>query len=157
MNRRMTRVDRRRWLWPSVACVTVVLSPWCRDGLAAPAVDPAVEERAIRAAVERVAPSTVRIEVVGLAAEGEAAAGAGPSTGLIVGADGWIVTTSFAVTKETVEVLVVLPDGTRKAAKVVGRDVARTIVLLKIVSPAFIAASLFSMSSSGTAKPIPES
>ena len=70
--------------------------------------------------------------MIGLPEEGEAAAGAGPSTGLVVGADGWIVTTSFAVTKETVEVIVLLPDGSRHPAKVVGRDLARTIVLLKI-------------------------
>jgi len=104
----------------------------CQNGVAVAAVDPVLEEQAIRAAVERVAASTVRIEVIGLPAEGEVAAGAGPSTGLVVGAEGWIVTTSFAVTAETVEVIVVMPDGTRSPAKVVGRDPARTIVLLKI-------------------------
>ncbi len=119
------------------ACLAVgVVACQCRTGFSAPAVDPVLEEQAIRAAVERVAASTVRIEVIGLPADGEAAAGAGPSTGLVVGAEGWIVTTSFAVTAETVEVIVVMPDGSRSPAKVVGRDVARTIVLLKIDSPA---------------------
>ena len=129
-----SRVGFRRML---ATCLAFgVISCPCRAGFAAPAVDPVLEEQAIRAAVERVAASTVRIEVIGLPADGEAAAGAGPSTGLVVGADGWIVTTSFAVTPETVEVIVVMPDGSRSPAKVVGRDVARTIVLLKIESPA---------------------
>lgn len=117
------------------ACLAAgAIASSCQVGVFAAGVDPALEEQAILAAAERVAASTVRIEVIGLPGEGEAAAGAGPSTGLVVGADGWIVTTSFAVTSETVEVIVVLPDGARRPAKVVGRDLARTIVLLKIDS-----------------------
>ena len=50
--------------------------------------------------------------------------------------EGWILTTSFAVPKDSKEAIVILtedPAGpTRKAAKVVGRDLSRGLVLLKI-------------------------
>jgi len=90
------------------------------------------EQAAIKAAAARAAASTVRIEVIGESKAAEAAGEGGASTGLVVGKDGWIVTTDFAVTSQTAGVIVMLPDGTRHAARRVARDVARRIVLLKI-------------------------
>lgn len=107
---------------------------WPRVASAAPemASREAEEQAAIQAAAARVAPSTVRIEVIGIASGKEAAAGAGPSTGLVVAQDGWIVTTSFAATEDSVELVAVLPDGERFPARIVARDRSNTIVLVKI-------------------------
>ena len=54
------------------------------------------EEAAIRAAVERVAPSVVKIETIGgLERVGKVLVNTGPTTGLIVDDDGYIVSSSF--------------------------------------------------------------
>ena len=103
---------------------------------------PFEEEAAIRAAVERVAPSVVRIETAGvsetvLASAAEAIPASGPSTGIIVEEGGWVLATSFAVPRDAVEAIVVLPDATvpggqRRVARVVGRDLSRGLVLLRV-------------------------
>lgn len=100
------------------------------------------EESAIRAAVERVAPSVVRIEAAGvseaaLAPSSEAVPASGPSTGVVVEEGGWVLATSFAVPRDAGDAIVVLPDpsvagGQRRAARVVGRDLSRGLVLLRI-------------------------
>ena len=93
------------------------------------------EEAAFRGAVARVARAVVRIEpvVASEAAVGkgaEAVAGSGPSTGLVIDPAGWVLTTAFAVPKDVTDVVVVRPDGGRQAARAVGRDVPRGLVLL---------------------------
>lgn len=124
-------------------------------GAAASSEDlPLEEEAAIRAAVERVAPSVVRIETAGvseasLASPAEASPASGPSTGLVVEEGGWIIASAFAVPKDVSEAIVVLPasapeadtsektlpgkqpTGRRQVARVVGRDLARGLVLLR--------------------------
>jgi len=91
------------------------------------------EEVAFRAAVDRVAASVVRVEPAAgteaLLGGGEAAPGS-PSTGLVVDAAGWVVTTEFAVPADATLAVVILPDGSRKAATVAGRDGPRGLVLL---------------------------
>ena len=93
------------------------------------------EEIAFRAAVDRVAGAVVRIEPAGgfepAAAAGEVTPGSGPSTGLVIDGAGWILTTAFAVPPETKDVVVVRQDGTRMAARAIGRDLPRGLVLLK--------------------------
>lgn len=117
---------------------------------------PLEEEAAIRAAVARVAPAVVRVQAAGISeaalAAAEAAPASGPSTGLVVGQDGWVITTSFAVPADATEAVVAWPtasaellagpDATpnRQAARVVGRDRSRGLVLLKLEAagpPAF--------------------
>ncbi|MFO0422641.1 MAG: trypsin-like peptidase domain-containing protein, partial [Planctomycetia bacterium] len=46
------------------------------------------------------------------------------------------MTTEFAVPKDVAQAVVVLPDGTRRAARAVGRDRSRGLVLLKVDLPA---------------------
>ena len=105
-------------------------------GLAAAAAEPDLdEEAAFQAAAAAVAPSVVRVEVAGVSEAGlsgpaEASPAAGPSSGLVVGADGWIVATSFAVPKDVTQAVVTLPGGGRRVARVAGRDLARGLVLL---------------------------
>lgn len=56
----------------------------------------------------------------------------GPSTGTILTADGWIVTSIFQFRGQPASITVVLPDEQRKAAKLVARDHSRELALLKI-------------------------
>ncbi|OYP34562.1 hypothetical protein CGZ80_14320 [Rhodopirellula sp. MGV] len=92
---------------------------------------------AIRNAANRVLPAVVSIEVVGVAA---AAAGSdssevasdAPSCGVIVDASGLIIASDIILRRPSASVLVVLPDETRLAAKVVARDQHRGLVLLQV-------------------------
>lgn len=103
----------------------------------APAADTAgvdqLEQQAFRAAVERVAPSVLQIETVGgLDRVGKVLFGTGPTTGLAVSPDGYIVSSAFNFLHKPASILVQLPDGSRKAARLVATDHNRMIVLLKI-------------------------
>ncbi|HEY2825960.1 MAG TPA: PDZ domain-containing protein [Pirellulales bacterium] len=91
------------------------------------------EEQAMKAAVEHVAPSVVRIETLGgLETIGNFLVGTGPTTGLIVSSDGYIVSSAFNFAQQPAQILVDLADGTRLPAKVVAHDHSRMLVLLKV-------------------------
>ncbi len=105
------------------------------------------EQTAFQNALDEIADSVVRIEPSGLSVatlQGtrEATPTAGPSSGLVVGADGWILTTEFAVPSDIEEVVVTLPpkrkttenpkqSPKRLVGRVIGRDLNRRLVLLK--------------------------
>ncbi len=92
-----------------------------------------LEDQALRAAAARVAPSVVRIETLGgLERMGKVLSGTGPTTGLVVSNDGYIVSSEFNFRHDPASILVRLPDGTRKPAKLIATDRSRMIVLLKI-------------------------
>jgi serine protease Do len=92
-----------------------------------------LEQKAITVAVEHVAPSVVRIETVGgLESVGGVSLGVGPTSGWIVDPDGYIVSSAFNFSNQPSSILVRLPDGTRKPAKLVATDHSRMIVLLKV-------------------------
>ncbi|MBX7072420.1 MAG: PDZ domain-containing protein [Pirellulales bacterium] len=91
------------------------------------------EDQAFRAAVDRVAPSVVRIETVGgLERVGRVEVGSAATTGLIVSADGYIVSSAFNFAQDPSSILVTLPDGERHAARLVGTDSNRMVTLLKV-------------------------
>ena len=58
----------------------------------------------------------------------------GPTTGLAIGEEGYIVSSSFNFVHEPASILVVTPEGKRAAAKIVARDRARMLMLLKITT-----------------------
>ncbi len=92
-----------------------------------------LEADAFAAAVERVSPSVVRIETVGgLERRGRMLLSEGPTTGLVVAADGYIVSSAFNFLSQPTSILVRLADGARKPARLVASDSSRMIVLLKI-------------------------
>jgi serine protease Do len=96
---------------------------------------PLREEAAMKAAVDRVAPSVVRIETLGgLATIGDMLVGTGPTTGLVVSSDGYIVSSAFNFIQKPTQILVDLADGTRLPAEVVAHDDSRMIVLLKVAT-----------------------
>jgi len=93
------------------------------------------EEKAILAAVDKVSPSVVKIETFGgLEKVGKLLIGTGPTTGLIVSADGYIISSAFNFVQKPASILVTLPGSgnERLAAKIVARDQARMLVLLKV-------------------------
>jgi serine protease Do len=91
------------------------------------------EEAALRAAVARVAPSVVRIETVGgLEVVGQVTFGTGPTTGLVVSEDGYIISSAFNFAQKPASILVGLADGSRTPARLVATDHSRKLVLLKV-------------------------
>ena len=132
------RGARRVATWSIAASLLGALAATCAAALAAAGDgEPTrAEETAFRAAVGRVAAAVVRLEPIGgsaaeLGAGAEAVPGAGPTSGLVIDPAGWIVTTAFGVPVDMQRVVVVRPDGARLAARVVGRDAARGLVLLR--------------------------
>ncbi|CAL1125523.1 unnamed protein product [Cladocopium goreaui] len=92
-----------------------------------------LEDQAMQAAVERVAPSVVRVETVGgLDRVGQVLVGTGPTTGLIVTPDGYIVSSAFNFAQKPASIVVTLPDGSRAPATLVATDHSRMITLLKV-------------------------
>ena len=91
------------------------------------------EQRAFVEAVRRVTPSVVRIETVGgLDRVGGVLLGSGPTTGLVISPDGYIVSSAFHFVSRPTSVLVGLPDGSRVPARMVANDFNRMLTLLKV-------------------------
>lgn len=91
------------------------------------------EELAFKQAVSRVAPSVIRIETVGgLDRIGEQILGNGPTTGLVVDADGWIMTSSFNFIGKPTSIIATLPDGSKVPAEIVATDSSCHLTLLKV-------------------------
>ena len=92
-----------------------------------------LEEQSIRAAVEAAAPSVVQIETVGgLERVGKLLVGTGPTTGLVVSEDGFVISSAFNFVQKPTSILVTLPGGKRAPAQIVARDQSRMLVLLKV-------------------------
>jgi serine protease Do len=115
---------------------------FCAAALFALAASPALpadddldqrEEQAIQAAVERVAPSVVAVETIGgLDRVGQVLLGSGPTTGLVISSDGYLVTSAFSFVQKPSSTIVTLADGRRLPAQVVSTDRSRMLVLLKV-------------------------
>lgn len=95
--------------------------------------------KAFRAAVEQVMPSVVTIESFGGltgtqkgAIGGIRRPGDGPTTGLIISSDGFVVTSTFNFIRQQPVITVVTSDGTRHVAEMLGRDETRKLCILKI-------------------------
>src|SRR5262245_204850 len=92
-----------------------------------------LEEQAIRAAVEKVTPSVVKIETIGgLERVGRVLVSTGPTTGLAVAEAGYVISSAFNFVQQPSSILVTLPSGSRAAAQIVARDRSRMLVLLKV-------------------------
>lgn len=91
------------------------------------------EETAFREAAALVAPSLVKIETVGgLDRVQEILVGTGPTTGVVVGADGFIISSAFNFISKPATILVTLPDGRRLPANAVATDRLKMLTLLKV-------------------------
>ncbi len=119
-----------------------VLGCPCLVQAQAPAPDINEEtEAAIKAAVARVAPCIVRIETAGgndkvvwvdPATGKQIRKVVGPTTGVIVSADGYVVSSAFNFVNKPTDITVSIPGGKRATAKEVATDLTRMITLLKL-------------------------
>ena len=87
---------------------------WLLHPLARPNLCHSAEQTAFQNAINGIADSVVRIEPSGLSVAtlqgaSEAIPNVGPSSGVVVGSDGWILTTEFAVPSDIEEVVITLP------------------------------------------------
>lgn len=115
------------WVLVIAAYGSCVLSAVAQDEL------PLVEEQAIKAAAARVEPSVVRIESIGeIDRIGDLQVGLGPTTGLIISSDGYIVSSDFNFAAKPESILVTIPGRGRVGAKLVATDFSRKLVLLKV-------------------------
>ncbi len=98
-----------------------------------------LEEQAFQQAAALADPSIVRIETVGgLDLVGQVLTGTGPTTGVVVSEDGYIITSSFNFVSNPSSVLVQLQDERRFPAEIVSQDRARMLTLLKIEAQGLI-------------------
>ena len=111
-----------------------------------------LQEKAIQGAVQRVSPALVQIETTGgtevISAGGGAGSagkrrpgpaagpgvrkGSGPTTGVIVSADGYVISSAFNFANKPTSIIVSTMDNKRYIAKVVSIDQSRMVTLLKI-------------------------
>ena len=95
-------------------------------------------EQALRAAVNKVAPSVVLIETTGgteMVGGGrqQIRKGVGPTTGLIIGADGYVISSAFNFANKPTGVFVTVPGHKERfVTKTVATDHTRMLTLLKI-------------------------
>ncbi|MBA4189627.1 MAG: hypothetical protein C0467_16705 [Planctomycetaceae bacterium] len=101
-------------------------------------------EKAMKAASAKVAPSVVKIEtaggaeVVGGGKKGPGGPpairkGTGPTTGLVVGTDGFIITSAFNFANKPSDIFVTIPGRPQRlVAKIVANDQTRMLTLLKV-------------------------
>ena len=81
--------------------------------------------KAVRNAANSVLPTVVSIEIIGGpgTANGEVEQDA-PTSGIVIDKSGYVIASSIVVRKPSASLLVVLPDRTRHAAKVVAKDLS---------------------------------
>lgn len=91
------------------------------------------EQAAFKAAAAHVAPSVVQIQTFGgLDRVGDVLIGQGPSTGLIVSSDGFIITSAFPFAAKPAAAVVTLADGRKLEAEIVATDYSRMLTLLNV-------------------------
>lgn len=117
------------WLVGCVLLLTLLASPV----VAQESRLAVLEEQAIKQAAAGAAPSLVRIETVGgMDRVGEQLTGTGPTTGVVLSADGYIISSSFNFASKPASIVVTLPDGRRLAATQVATDRLKMLTLLKV-------------------------
>src|SRR5262245_47409711 len=102
-----------------------------------PDIDSA-NEQAVQSAVAKIAPSVVLIETTGgseriTSGQGDVRKGTGPTTGVVVAADSYIITSAFNFANKPTSITVGVPGHKdRFIAKVIATDQSRMLALLKI-------------------------
>src|SRR5690349_19300786 len=116
-----SQIGRTSAAWQRIALLSLVASLCASAAHSQDVID--LEEKAIRAAVDHVAPSIVRIETIGgLEQVGEVLLGEGPTTGMVVSSDGYVVSSAFNFVRLPTSILVTLPGNRRVPAQIVSRD-----------------------------------
>jgi len=113
--------------------LTVLLALSARGTRASDATLEALEERAFHQAAALSSASIVRIRTVGgVDRVGRVLVGNGPTTGVVVSSDGYVISSAFNFISNPSSILIELPDGRRFAARNVATDRSKMITLLKI-------------------------
>lgn len=95
------------------------------------------EETALKAAAEKVAPSVVQIRTIGgLDVVDGTQLADGPTTGLVISSDGYILSSAFNFVQQPASILVTFGSGKQVPAELVATDHSRMLVLLKVVGVA---------------------
>ncbi len=90
------------------------------------------EEAALKTAAETVAPSVVQIRTIGgLDSVDGTLLADGPTTGLVISADGYIVSSAFNFAQQPASILIMFASGKQAPAELVATDHSRMLVLLK--------------------------
>jgi serine protease Do len=90
------------------------------------------EEAALKVAAESVAPSVVQIRTIGGFEQVDGTALAdGPTTGLVISSDGYILSSAFNFAQQPASVLVIFASGKQAPAELIATDHNRMLVLLK--------------------------
>jgi serine protease Do len=143
----MNRMTCSNWTAPLLALL-VTLSPCHLVTLSSAKADDLdeLQEKAIKAAVLKVAPCVVQIETQGgteLVTSGGPRMqggpagirlGTGPTTGLVVHADGYVISSAFNFANKPQSILVSVPGHKeRYVAEIVANDQTRMLTLLKLI------------------------
>ncbi|MBT6156570.1 MAG: PDZ domain-containing protein [Planctomycetaceae bacterium] len=132
-------IKYRRSLFGFTLTVCAVLATG--NAIAADAKTEALEEQAFKQAAALAAESVVRVQTIGgIDRVGQVLTGTGPTTGVIVSADGYIISSAFNFASKPASVLVQLPDGRRFSAETVATDRLKMLTLLKIDAKGLIPA-----------------
>ncbi|MCO6047918.1 S1C family serine protease [Aeoliella sp. ICT_H6.2] len=92
-----------------------------------------LEQQAIRDAIEHVSPTVVQLQIIGGADRlNDVSLASGPSTGVILTPDGYVVTSRYRFEPAPATVVALLADGRQFATEVVAHDYSRKLVLLKL-------------------------
>ncbi|MCI0704506.1 MAG: PDZ domain-containing protein [Planctomycetia bacterium] len=138
----MTTIPQTRRLWVAFVAALVMASPATAQDKKEnkPDVNEATE-KAMKTASAHVAPSVVKIETAGGAevipvkkgAPGGIRKGVGPTTGMIVSSDGYIITSSFNFAHKPTDIFVTIPGKPQRlVAKIVASDQTRMLTLIKV-------------------------
>jgi serine protease Do len=128
----MRNSDRIRIVVP-VWSAALVIACSTANLLAADAKLEALEERAFKQAAALAGDSIVRVQTIGgIDRVGRVLTGTGPTTGVVVSADGYVISSAFNFAAKPASVLVQLPDGRRFSAKTIATDRLKMLTLLKI-------------------------
>jgi serine protease Do len=115
------------------ALQALLLAIWATTAGADASDADSLEQRSIAAAVETASESIVRIRTVGgIDRIDRQAVVEGPTTGVIVSPKGLIVSSAYNFAQQPTSILVELPGGEQRPARIVGRDDNRMLVLLRI-------------------------
>jgi len=100
-------------------------------------------EKAMKSAITKAAPWVVKIETAGGTGAVGGAGGApggpapvrkgvGPTSGVVVGADGFVISSAFNFANKPTDIFITVPGHPRQVAKIVANDTSRMLTLLKV-------------------------
>jgi len=118
---------------PCVLILTILVGQSLARGADQPTEDLGLlEQQALSAAAENVAEAVVQIRTIGgLERVAGRLVAQGPTTGLVISPDGYIVSSAYNFAQQPTSILARLPSGLQLPLQLVARDRSRMLVLLK--------------------------